>query len=297
MPAPIPFAPLGLLRHPYTEIRPVTGGRPQLWEEGRQPGSLLLWRLEGGARSQDVPVVSRRPGGLTLAVILPDPERMGPEGALTRLLGDVRPQTILPHYEDPDPSDLTRVLRRPPHNLGIECTEYLRWRGIGFDRESRQLIRRIIDLSAELRSITALSRSLYISRRALGRKFMSRGLPVPSHWLHFGRLLRAAIRMQTSDENVLSIAYELGYPDGFSLSNQMHRLIGIRPSDAQERLGWEWIMEAWLKREADSGGLAPEATVTVLEGTPPQDRAPTNPPSLLRTRSPESMSPNRRAAG
>lgn len=297
MPTPIPIVPLGLLRHPYTEIRPVTGGRRQLWEEGREPGSLLLWRLDRGPRSQDIPVVSRRPGGLALVVILPDPEGMGLEGALTGLLGEVRPQGILPHYQDPEPADLTQVLRRPPNNLGVECTEYLRWRGIGFDRESRHLIRRIIDLSAELRSITALSRSLYMSRRALGRKFMSRGLPVPSHWLHFGRLLRAAIRMQTSDENVLSIAYELGYPDGFSLSNQMHRLMGIRPSEARDRLGWEWIMEAWLRREADSGGLAPEATVTVLEGSPPQNRTPTSPPSLPRTRPPESMRPNRRVAG
>jgi len=297
MSAPIPFAPLGLLGHPYTEIRPVTGGRHQLYEEGREPGSLLLWRLDGGPRSQDIPVVSKRPGGLALVVVLPNPQRMGPEGVLTRILGEVRPQGILPHYEDPDPADLIHVLRRPPHNLGVECTEYLRWRGIGFDRESRQLIRRIIDLSAELRSITALSRALYMSRRALGRKFMSRGLPVPSHWLQFGRLLRAAIRMQTSDENVLSIAYELGYPDGFSLSNQMHRLMGIRPAEARERLGWEWIMEAWLKREADSGGLAPEATVTVLEGIPPSGRMPANPPSVMRARSEDSESGTRRAAG
>ncbi len=297
MSAPIPFAPLGLLRHPYVEIRPVTGGRAQLWKEGRDPGAQLLWRLEGGPRSQDVPVVSRRPGGLSLAVILPHRERMGPEGMLTRLLGEVRPQSILPHYEDPDPGELAQVLRRPPFNLGVECTEYLRWRGIGLDRESAQLIRRIIDLSAELRSITALSRALYLSRRALGRKFMQRGLPVPSHWLHFGRLLRAAIRMQTSEENVLSVAYELGYPDGFALSNQMERLMGIRPSDARERLGWEWIMEAWLRKEADCGGLAPEATSTVLEGIPPKSPDPSDPPSLMRSGLHPSKERGRRAAG
>lgn len=297
MPAPIPFTPLGLLVHPYVEIRPVTGGRAQLWKEGREPGALLLWRLQGGPRSQDVPVVARRPGGLALAVILPHAEAMGSEGMLTRLLGEVRPQSILPHYEDPDPGELVQVLRRPPFNLGVECTEYMRWRGIGPDRESSQMIRRIIDLSAELRSITALSRALYMSRRALGRKFMHQGLPVPSHWLHFGRLLRAAIRMQTSDETVLSVAYELGYPDGFSLSNQMERLMGIRPSDARDRLGWEWIMEAWLKKEADSGGLAPEATVTVLEGTPPKAANPRNPQSLMRCGLPGPAERTRRAAG
>ena len=127
------------------------------------------------------------------------------------------------------------------------------WRGLTIDRETVRLIRRVIELSGELRSITALSRSMYLSRRALGRRFMTRGLPVPSHWLQLGRLLRVASRLQNSEASLFSIACDSGYPDGFSVSNQMHRLIGCRPSLARERLGWEWIVEAWLRKEADEG--------------------------------------------
>jgi AraC-like DNA-binding protein len=265
-------------------------------KEGRDPGSLLTWHLGRGPKSQDIRVVMRRPGGLALAVILPAAAEVEPDGALTRLLAELRPQGILPNYDEPTVEDLTWVLRRPPQNLGVECTEYLRWRGIAIDRETTQLIRRIIDLSADLRSISALARALYLSRRALGRKFMKRGLPVPSHWLHFGRLLRVAIRLQNSDESVLSVAYELGYPDGFSLSNQMHRLIGVRPSDTRERLGWEWILEAWLRREADTGGLAPELTVEVLQGRGPNEH-PTSPTSMRNVGAPRAASARWQATG
>ena len=73
-----------------------------------------------------------------------------------------------------------------------------------------------------------------------------------------------AIRLQNSDETLFSIGYELGYPDGFSLSNQMNRLLGVRPSDARRYLGWEWILEAWLRREAATGGLGPAYTTRML---------------------------------
>ena len=124
--------------------------------------------------------------------------------------------------------------------------------------ETRRLVRRTLDLSAELRTVSGLARSLYISRRALGRRFMSRGLPVPSHWLHFGRILRASLHLQTEGTTLSSIAFDLGYPDGFSLSNQMYRLTGLRPSFMRECFGWEWIVEAWLYQEAQEQNLSAE---------------------------------------
>ena len=90
------------------------------------------------------------------------------------------------------------------------------------------------------------------TRRALGRRFLSRGLPVPSHWLQLGRLLRVAVKLQNSRDSIFSVAYEFGYPDGFAVSNQMERIIGVRPHEVREQLGWEWIMECWLRSEAES---------------------------------------------
>jgi AraC-like DNA-binding protein len=265
MSSPAVATPLSLLSPPYEGTRPVGGGVRQLKLEGRRPGCALVWEMGKGIRQPDAGVVRGRPGGLPLLVVLPPAEDLSRDSGLIRLLEEVRPQGILPHHEAPTPEDLACVLRQPPDDLGSEVTEYLRWRGIGLDRELSRLVRRIVALSAELRSVSALARSMYLSRRALGRRFMARGLPVPSHWLHFARLLRVAIRLQNCDESVLSVGYELGYPDGFSLSNQMARLTGHRPTEARMYFGWEWLMEAWLRQEAESGGLAPELTVEVLQ--------------------------------
>lgn len=261
--------PLSLLCPPYQELRAVTGGGVQLRSEGRRPGCVLVWRMAAGLTAQDRDIVSSRPGGLPLVVILPTDTDIPEDPAFLRLIEGVRPIGVLPYHQAPSPSDLACVLRQPPEDLASEVTDYVQWRGIALDRETSRLIRKTVTLSAELRSVSGLARALYLSRRALGRRFMARGLPVPSHWLHFSRLLRVAIRLQNSQDSVLSVGYDLGYPDGFSLSNQMARLTGYRPSEARMYLGWEWLLEAWLRQEADAGSLAPETTETFLRKAPP----------------------------
>lgn len=258
---------LEILLPPYLELAPVP------FDEGairRCParGAALAWRV--GARTPDrfVSALTNRPGGLALIVMLPSPEDMPDPTRLLRFVEEVRPAAVLPHFEAATAEDLAHVLRRPPEDPAAEVTDYLRWRGLGADRDTTHLLRRTVELSADLRSVAALSRSLYLSRRALGRRFLSRGLPVPSHWLHFSRLLRVVFRLQTTQDSVLHIGYQFGYPDGFSLSNQMLRLTGVRPSEARSLLGWEWFMEAWLRTEAEAGNLAPDALV---HGDPPAD--------------------------
>lgn len=249
--------PLNLLTYPYTSLQPLTKGPSEMRERGRAPGTALVWLMAEGRHPACLDMVTDRPGGMSLLVILPPGSEVASDSAVMVSVDRSRPYGILPFHPGPNPADLAQVLRRPPVDLGSEVTDYLTWRGLGVDRDTAHVIRRIIDLSSELRSVSAMSRSLYLSRRALGRRLMSRGLPVPSHWLQAGRLLRAASRLQNGDGTVSSIATDLGYPDGFSLSNQMERLFGCRPSEAREHLGWEWLLEAWLRREAEQGGLTP----------------------------------------
>lgn len=276
----VPLHPLTLLSFPYQALVPVTGGRRQLRAEGRAPGSALVWHLRTRPHEQDLAVAASRPGGLPLIVILPPLGGSPADPALARAVESARPLAVLPHDPDPAPEDLASVLRKPPEDLGVEITDYMAWRGIPLDRETVHLVRRIVALSADLRSISATCRSLYLSRRALGRRFVSRGLPVPSHWLHAARLLRVAIRLQNTDDSVLSVGFGLGYPDAFSLSNQMVRLTGIRPTEARGYLGWEWIFEAWLRREADTGGLSPDLTRDVLAEAAPAPRTLARRPGL-----------------
>lgn len=251
------FDPLTLIGPPYDRLTSADA----LHGEGRTMGGgwFLIWNMgvDGWERAFDS--VGRRPGGLALVIVLPETARVQSVTQVLRAIERSRPQVVLPYHERLDPREIATVLRRPPPSLSACVSEYLAWRGLTIDAVTARIVRRTVDLSEQVRTITALARNLYVSRRALGRRFLTRSLPVPSHWLHMARLLRATVRLQSTQHSLFHIACELGYPDGFSLSNQMSRLCGVRPSEARQRLGWEWLIEAWLVQEAGSGGLHPGA--------------------------------------
>lgn len=244
---------VALLQPPY-RILENFGGSNRLRTLSGARGVALVWQVQTQSADADAEWLSRRPGGVALIAVLPPAGELATEVRLAHHVQRCRPCGILPHAPI-SPGDLAQVLRRPPTDLAAEATEYLTWRGIIHDSEMRQLLRRIFELSAELRSITALSRGMYLSRRALGRRLLKGGLPVPSRWLQIARILRVIGRLQNSDQSVFTIASEAGYPDGFSLSNQMQRVVGARPTSARRLLGWEWVLESWLRLEADQGGL------------------------------------------
>lgn len=271
---------LFLLSHPYARLTPLAGGRASLKDAARRPGTAVVWRMRRSVRAPEMELMARRPGGLPLITILPPSAHLRENPAWVQALQQIRPHGILPDHVEPRAGELAHVLRRPPTDLPAEVTDYLEWRGIGLDQGTVRLVRRIVELSEHLRSVTALARSMYMSRRALGRRFMTLGLPVPSHWLQMARLLRVAIRLQNTDDSVFTVACALGYPDGFSVSNQMSRLFGVRPTEVRERLGWEWVFESWLRREAEGGAFNPTSMARirgrsdVRPGTPPTMRTP-----------------------
>jgi AraC-like DNA-binding protein len=256
--------PLSLFAPPYKSFEPVVdAGFKQGWRTTH--GSALLWNLEEGDWGKCFDLIRLRPGGVALIVVLPRAEEVARDRDVLRIVELCRPHSILPYHPEPNAGDLRTLLCRAPDDLAVEVMDYLAWRGIVVDIDTKRLIRRTIDMAGDIRSVSALSRSLYLSRRALGRRFLTRGLPVPSHWLHLGRVLRAALRLQGTEDTLFTIACDLGYPDGFALSNQMYRLTGVRPSTARECLGWEWLLEAWLKREAESGALVPDLASLELQ--------------------------------
>lgn len=252
-----------LFAPPYRILRPVEthADLPRRVRERR--GAALVWPLSGTPTPEEFEMTRGRTPGVALIVILPPADALGRPEEVLRIVELCRPHSILPHHRRPNVMDLRHILSRPPEDLPSEVSDYLTWRGLVLDMETRRLIRKTMELSAELTSVNGLARALYLSRRALGRRFTTRGLPVPSHWLHLGRILRSAMHLQDTGVTLLEAASSMGYPDGFALSNQMLRLIGIRPTVARRSLGWEWILEEWLLREARKGGLAEENVRTL----------------------------------
>ena len=248
---------LYLFRPPYRMLLPVGG--PESFSRLQAPhGAAAVWCMGSTPDGALARALRRRPGGLPLMVVLPRSEEVSRPQDLFALVDQCRPHSLLPFHEEPNPLDLRTLLSGIPADIPGAVVEYAGWRGLVLDLDLRRTIRRILELSSEVRTVSGLARGLYMSRRALGRRFLKEGLPVPSHWLHFGRIFRVALDLQRRGATLMEVAYEHGYPDGFSLSNQMKRLIGLRPSDMADRLGWEWIVESWIQEEIRSGGFRPD---------------------------------------
>ncbi len=262
---------VSLLGPPYSRLHEVDLADPIQPHGG---GWIMALDLEADGWSEATDFVASRLAGVALAIILPDSDERAPLVPILRAVQKTRPQAVVPHHETLRPHEIAQVIRRPPVALAQSVTDYMAWRGFSVDPTTRNIIQRIVELSARLSTITDLARSLYVSRRALGRRLLNSGLPVPSHWLHIARLIRATIKLQNSTESLFKVATSLGYPDGFSMSNQMHRLCGIRPQHTRERYGWEWVFESWLVREMAIGGVTskvvgsrPSIAETVVEPT------------------------------
>jgi AraC-like DNA-binding protein len=245
---------LALFMPPYRKFVTINSE----WQPPTKPprGCFIVWWLVSAVDQKDeFEWLFNRAPGISLIVVLPSAEDIHKTVPLIQYLDAINPRGVLPHGRIVSAHRIKSLIAAPPASLSLAAVEYLARRGILVDSALRQDVRRIFELAPEVRSVSQLARRLYVSRRTLGRRFESVGLPVPSHWLQFARLLHIAIRLQCESTAMFRIATRFGYPDGFTMSNQMHRLVGCRPTEVRRLLGWEWVIEAWLRREATQGGI------------------------------------------
>lgn len=272
-----PSSRLALLAPPYEELVPIT----RAWHTTVPPRGMALvwWLVDGHEQEEEFEWLRKRPWGLPLFVVLPPAHEIARAFPLLHYIAALDPRNVLPNTQVVTARYLRSLLSLPPSNLAHAVTRYLDRRDLLRSDRARSDVRRILESVPEIRSISRLARRLYTSRRTLGRHFAAEGLPVPSHWLQFGRLLHAAMVLQREDGAVFRVAIRLGYPDGFTLSNQMKRLLGFRPTDVRGRLGWEWIVETWIRREARRGGFDRDryaaALAPYLETSPGKADVPT----------------------
>lgn len=241
---------LSLFRHPYLGVEPCTAATLSLLTDvDRWKGAAIVWHMVPGSAEACYDLLRRKPVGLPLIVILPPPAYIREVVNLLPLARYLEPRMILPHGLLDTPFRLRQILATPPKSVASVLTDYLTRRGILRTRKAVREFHRIVELAPDTRSVTNLSRRLYTSRRTIGRHFRASCMPVPSHCLHFARVFYVALQLQTDDSAIFRVASRFGYTDGFTLSNQMKRLLGYRPSQVRHILGWEWLIEAWLKKE------------------------------------------------
>jgi AraC-like DNA-binding protein len=242
-----PRAGLYLFRPPYETCDPID---PSWQPDSILPGAAIAWFLAPtGEAWAELDWLRERPASLPFFVVLPEPEDIAPLAPILRAIPDLHPRGVLPAAGPGTESALRMLLAAAPPSLPEAATGQLDRLGVVRDPETRDRVNTVFATAPHVSSIEALASALCQSRRTLGRFFRERGLPVPSHWLQFARLLHVAIHLQNTSTTINRVSTRFGYPDGFTMSNSMKRLLGYRPSFVREHLGWEWLIQAWVEGE------------------------------------------------
>jgi AraC-like DNA-binding protein len=237
---------LSLFSPPYHACIPIAP-RPGV---AASPGSSLVWYMTPSPDvERELEAVRHRPPALPLFVVLPEPEEIVALTHLLRAVPGLRPRGVLPSAGQGVIPALRTLLTTPPPALPRAVVAQLEASGVLRDPEARETVETIFAAAPRITSIQKLATAMCQSRRTLGRFFHRRQLPVPSHWLQFARVLHVSIQLQNTRTNVNRVAARYGYADGFTLSNSMKRLTGYRPTFIRQHLGWEWIVDVWLRRE------------------------------------------------
>ena len=242
-----PRAGLYLFQPPYRTCDPVDLS----WEpEELLPGAAIVWFMAPYKEVYaELDWLRKRPASLPFFVVLPEPEDIAPLAPVLRAIPELGPRGVLPVGGPGTEYALRTLLATSPPSLPDAATEQLTRLGVVRDRVTYDRVTTIFAGAPNISSIDQLARNLCQSRRTLGRFFRERELPVPSHWLQFARLLHVAVHLQNTSLTINRVASRFGYPDGFTMSNSMKRLTGYRPSFVREHLGWEWLVQAWLRKE------------------------------------------------
>src|SRR5688572_20213856 len=233
-------------RPPYEELTPVT---PESTPRGIVPGAAVVWAMSADSLPAQRGWIAQRPRGPALVIVLPPPAEIPAIADDLPRLAALLPHAVLPSGNLTLPTLLQGALSTVPRDLPLRTATYLEKYRIVTDQTIRSEIRRIFELAPRTQSIAKLCREMGTSRRTLGRHFEACGLPVPSHWLQFARLSNIVLRAHGGRTAMFRLATAAGYPDGFTMSNQLKRLIGLRPTEVRGFYGFEWLLETWLAAE------------------------------------------------
>jgi AraC-like DNA-binding protein len=207
------------LSTPRDEWPAITALVPRL--RARFPAAPVVLRVERRASPEDLDWV-RRAGGLQVRAVLFDGEPL--RARLQRNLTD--------------PTDLPEQLE-----------QWLAIRLPTLPPAVVQLIGDIFRLAPLHHELGELLARLGRAERTMRTWFLQAGVPGPGKWLGAGHAVRAALRLQADPSMpLLTVAVEGGYSDHSSLSRQTLRLFGVRPGAIRPTLGWEWLLDRWLRR-------------------------------------------------
>lgn len=148
-------------------------------------------------------------------------------------------------------ADAMRRCLTAPLDLAADVVAWLAIRLPMLPLHVADLCRIIFRYASVETTIDELLASAGESARSARARFRKLCLPAPGSWYHVARAIHAALSLQRAPQAPLfGLAIELGYCDHSALSHQFVRLFGLRASQVRRLLGWEWLLDSWLTRQA-----------------------------------------------
>ena len=114
-------------------------------------------------------------------------------------------------------------------------------------------VRSILAAPPDALRVSRVARRVYASRRTLGRHFRAEGLPAPIDWVALARAV-CAHRTILRGGPLRIAASAAGYPDQFTMSNAIHRITGLRPSQLRS-VAWDLFLDVWIARQRERRAL------------------------------------------
>lgn len=142
---------------------------------------------------------------------------------------------------------LRRQLTRPT-DLATDVVDWLAIRGTRLPPALRHLLHGIFSMAPQTSTVAPLLLEIGTSESSARFRLQKKGLPPPGRWLQAARAVHAALHLQARpDRPLLPLALSLGYADHSALSHLLGRAFCVRPAEIRDRLGWEWLLDRWLR--------------------------------------------------
>jgi AraC-like DNA-binding protein len=239
---------IALLRPPYDRIEHQTG-----WSslDARSSAGGLIAGIQveqppDGYADLDVTIRRLRHHAPTIPVVLL--LRMPPEEGLFVAAHAARSGVRAVVWSGQPLAEALRKSLTDESSLAEDVVEWLGLYGLRLSPLVSSLLLQIVANAHRHDSLTALLSSAGVPETSARFRMHKKRLPAPSRWFQVARALHAALRIQGEPRTCLMrLAHTLGYSDHSALSQLVNRAFGVRPGMVRGTLGWEWLMERWMR--------------------------------------------------
>jgi AraC-like DNA-binding protein len=142
------------------------------------------------------------------------------------------------------------VERQPNEATWVDRTlgELGRAAGAPLPPALRGFARRVLEFPSHYDDLHPLADACGLSRGALKARFRRRGLPSPSLYLRWFRVMAVAYQLSDRSATVAQVANRLGYTSDGNLCRSMISLTGLTPTEVRTLRGWNRLLISFAWR-------------------------------------------------